>query len=166
MAYFCRGSAYRVKGEYENAIADYTEAIRVDTTFAIAYLNRGRVYAEIGDYDRAITNYTEAIRLDPEYGATYWDRGSAYRAKGKLSSAQRDFAHAKKLGYEGSVEYERLPEATRREAEEARPESESEGTKVAAAWRTLRLGMSPAQVERLLGRPSGVETYPLLGQMT
>src|SRR5262245_38825650 len=49
-----RAVAYNNKGEYDRAIADATEAIRLDPKHATAYYNRGLAYSIGGDYDRAI----------------------------------------------------------------------------------------------------------------
>ena len=73
--------AYDEKGEYDRAIADYTEAIRIKPDYAEAYRNRGVAYAEKGEYDRAIADYTEAIRLKPDYAEAYYNRGIAYARK-------------------------------------------------------------------------------------
>ena len=56
---FKRGISYAKKGDYDKAIADYTEAIRLDPKDAAAYYNRGTSYAHKGDYDKAIADYTE-----------------------------------------------------------------------------------------------------------
>ena len=45
-AYINRGHAYINKGDYDRAIADYTEAIRLDPKYAIAYGNRGKAYRQ------------------------------------------------------------------------------------------------------------------------
>src|SRR5262249_1166922 len=45
-AYFKRGSAYRAKEDYDRAIMDYTEAIRLDPNSASAYNNRGLAYQD------------------------------------------------------------------------------------------------------------------------
>lgn len=55
---------YREKGDYDRAIADFDEAIRLDPKYAHAYENRAKAYASKGDYDRANTDRNEAIRLD------------------------------------------------------------------------------------------------------
>jgi tetratricopeptide (TPR) repeat protein len=67
-AYYNRGCTYYMKGDYDKAIANYNEAIRINpaTAEAHVYYNRGRVYY-FGkkDYDKAIADYTEAIQPDP-----------------------------------------------------------------------------------------------------
>jgi tetratricopeptide (TPR) repeat protein len=53
-------------GDYDKAIACYTEAIKRYPKFALAYLCRGDAYAAKGDLDRAFQDYDEAVRLDPD----------------------------------------------------------------------------------------------------
>ncbi len=95
-----RARAHLVAGDYDSAIADYTQAIRLDPTDASAYYGRGLAYFFTGDYDSAIADYTEAIRLDPKNAMAYYDRGLAYRLKGQRAAAERDYAQAKRLGYD------------------------------------------------------------------
>src|ERR1700730_4847024 len=58
-----RGDAHYGKGDYDRAVADYSEAIRLDPKHAFAYIGRGLSYRMKGDYDRAIADHSEAIRL-------------------------------------------------------------------------------------------------------
>ena len=74
VAYNNRGIAYATKGDLDRAIADFSEAIRLDPKDAHAYNNRGSAYENKGDHDRAITDYDEAIRLDPKYALAYNNR--------------------------------------------------------------------------------------------
>ena len=71
VAYDHRGRAYFNKQEYDKAIEDYTEAIRLDPRYAVAYCGRGDTYRKKKEYDKAIEDYTEAIRLDPRYEFLY-----------------------------------------------------------------------------------------------
>jgi tetratricopeptide (TPR) repeat protein len=74
--YYNRGNAYKnqkLQGvgpemwrDYDRAIADYSQAIRLDPKYAVAYINRGISYEAKGDNDRAIADYDQAIRLDPK----------------------------------------------------------------------------------------------------
>jgi tetratricopeptide (TPR) repeat protein len=93
-AYFNSGYAYGEKGDYDRAIADYTQAIRIDPNHAKAYNNRGAAYADKRDNDRAIADYTQAIRIDPNYALAYNNRGNAYGAKGDNDRAIADYTQA------------------------------------------------------------------------
>jgi len=89
VAYYNRGNAHADKGDldravadYSNrAIADYTEAIRLNPKNANHYSYRPGAYEAKGDFDGAIADYTEAIRLDPKNANLYIYRGNAYKAR-------------------------------------------------------------------------------------
>ena len=61
----------RRKGDYDKAIADYSEAIRIDPQNARAYYGRAYACGKKREFDKAIADYTEAIRLDPKYADAY-----------------------------------------------------------------------------------------------
>ena len=95
--YWERGLAYENKGEHDRAIADFTEAIRLDPKYDIEYYGRGLAYENKGDYDKAIPDYTEAIRLDPKDARAYWGRGVAYGKKDEIDKAITDLTEAIRL---------------------------------------------------------------------
>jgi tetratricopeptide (TPR) repeat protein len=82
------------RGRYDRAIADYTEAIRLDPKFARAYVNRAIAYNAKGDRDTAIADSDEALRLDPRSAAAYNERGAAHSAKGDPGRAIADYTRA------------------------------------------------------------------------
>jgi tetratricopeptide (TPR) repeat protein len=96
-AYFNSGNANKNKGLYDQAIADYTQAIRLDPNYAAVYNNRGNAYDDKGDNDRAIADYTQAIRLDPNYASAYYGRGNAYYMKKDYDRAIADYTQAIRL---------------------------------------------------------------------
>jgi tetratricopeptide (TPR) repeat protein len=79
------------KKDYDKAIADYTQAIRIDPQFATAYSNRGSAYGMNGDYDKAIADYNKAMELNPGIMYLYNNRGAAYFDKGDHDRAMADF---------------------------------------------------------------------------
>ena len=56
IAYLNRGNAYFNKGDHDRAIADYTEAIRLDPKYANAYGRSRQQPTGKGDHDRAIAD--------------------------------------------------------------------------------------------------------------
>ena len=87
------------RGDRDKAIADYTEAVRLDPEYAVAYCNRGLAYSKKGDHDEAIADFTAAIRINPNDGYTFYVRGYSYWQTGDKAKADADFAQAEQLGY-------------------------------------------------------------------
>ena len=79
-AYYLHGNAYKDKGQYDLAIADYTEAIRLSPGFVDAYMNRGFCYGMQGEYNLAVSDFTKAITLNPYSPGAYYNRGSRIRS--------------------------------------------------------------------------------------
>src|ERR1700730_6090455 len=87
-----RGFAYKLKGDYDRALQDYDQAIRLNHDNANAYNNRGIIYKIKGEYDRAIEEYSQAIWLsNNDYPAAFFNRAKAYFAKGQYDRALADF---------------------------------------------------------------------------
>jgi cytochrome c-type biogenesis protein CcmH/NrfG len=89
-----RGLKALSKGDYDLAIADYSEAIRLKPGFVEAYINRGYAYGQQRDYDKAIADYNEAVRLKPDFWAAYINRANAYNHKGDWDRALADYNEA------------------------------------------------------------------------
>ena len=65
-AYCGRGAGYHKKGEYDKAVADYNEAIRLDPKDGQAYYGRGLAYEEKGDKTNAEKDFAQAKQLGYE----------------------------------------------------------------------------------------------------
>jgi tetratricopeptide (TPR) repeat protein len=85
------------KREYDNALGDYNEAIRLNPTNAPGYLNRGNLRGDNKEFDKAISDYNEAIRLDPSYANAYNGRGWAWWNKKEYDKAIADYNEAIRL---------------------------------------------------------------------
>lgn len=92
-----RGAVYYGKKDYNRAIADFSEAIRIDPDFTNAFHNRGLAYYDKNDYDHAIADYSEVIRLNPKDASAHRDRGLAYSNKNDFDRAIADFSEAIRL---------------------------------------------------------------------
>ncbi len=96
-AYINRGFEKLRNRDVAGAIADYTEAIRLDPKSARAYDNRGVAKVHQGDLAGAVADYTEAIHLDPNRTATYCNRGVAKGRQGDSAGAIVDYTEAIRL---------------------------------------------------------------------
>jgi Flp pilus assembly protein TadD len=101
-AFFTSGNANLKRGLFIQAIAEYTQTLRLDPTFGPAYYNRGIAYDRKGNFVRAIADYTQAIRLypkkvDPAYVDFYSKRGIAYYHKGDWTRAIEDWTQVTRI---------------------------------------------------------------------
>jgi tetratricopeptide (TPR) repeat protein len=69
---YLRGRLYLQLRDYDNAVKDFSEQIRLDFKKAVAYALRGRARQKKGDVDLAIADLSEALRLDPEHEQFEW----------------------------------------------------------------------------------------------
>lgn len=96
-AYISRGIAYYRTGEYDRAIADFSESLKLDPEDAYARNLRGAAHNESGQYKRAIPDLDEAIRLNANYADAYHNRGIAYGELGDYDRAITEFNEALRL---------------------------------------------------------------------
>lgn len=85
--YFNRGCEYRAKEEYDTAIADFNQALKLDPNMTQAYNNRAVALYDKGEYDTAIADYNAALRLDPKHANSVYGLGNAYKSKGEYDKA-------------------------------------------------------------------------------
>jgi tetratricopeptide (TPR) repeat protein len=76
-AFQFRGEAYFKKNEYDKAIADFGEAIKLKFKLDQQLFRRGYAYAQKKDYRRAIADYSRAIKLNDKVADYYLERGRA-----------------------------------------------------------------------------------------
>jgi tetratricopeptide (TPR) repeat protein len=89
-----RGNKYYDRGEYDRAIENYTQAIRLNPMSAYAYNRRGDAYTRKGDYNNAIEDYTQAVTHDPDDADGYNGRGNAYIGIDEYDLAIADLTQA------------------------------------------------------------------------
>src|SRR5258708_24740674 len=95
--YVSRGAVFEKKGDSDRAIADFSEAIRINPRSADAFFIRANAYSRAGDFDRASADYNETIRIDPNHAKSYDGRGFAYYRKGEYDRTIADENEALRL---------------------------------------------------------------------
>ena len=96
-AAYNRGVAALNQGNYDLAIREFTEAIRLLPNADGPYLNRGISYFEKSDLDAAISDFTQSIRLYANNPEAYYWRGRSYYEKADYDRAITDLTQAIRL---------------------------------------------------------------------
>jgi tetratricopeptide (TPR) repeat protein len=96
-AYFNRATLLNRAGKPDEAIQDFTEALRHDPKYADAYSDRGVAFLEKGLFELAIDDLTEAIRLAPHAHEAICRRARAWLAAGSHAKAIEDARMAFRL---------------------------------------------------------------------
>ncbi len=90
-----RAASLDALGHTDRALADYSEAIRIDPKGSLAFLGRGVLLASRKrSYDRAIEDFSRAIELEPGHADAYIARGNAYSQIGDNGRAIADLDKA------------------------------------------------------------------------
>lgn len=92
--YSWRADAYIHKGQFDKAMSDANESIRLNPYYFGGYLERGIIYRRTGSLDKAISDYDTTIRLNPNFARVYYDRAIAYALKGDYDRAIHDGTEA------------------------------------------------------------------------
>jgi membrane protease YdiL (CAAX protease family)/Flp pilus assembly protein TadD len=92
-----RGNRHLDQGEFDDAIADYTEAIRLAPKDAVAYANRGLALLKKGQHAEALPDLNRAIDLDPRMANAYLSRGVVWHQLGRHDEALADYDRTLRL---------------------------------------------------------------------
>lgn len=85
------GDKHHQKGEYLEAVEQYTLEISADPTNHILYSKRSATQAKLQDFEAALSDADEVIRLQPAYAKGYSRKGTALQSLGRLIEAKSAF---------------------------------------------------------------------------
>jgi tetratricopeptide (TPR) repeat protein len=103
--WFYRGVKKGDEQDWQGAIADFSEAIRLNPNLIEAYNDRGTAYSILGENAKAIADFNEAIRLKPNDPEAYYNRGVTYRELKDYPNAIADFSQSIRLSPKDAVSY-------------------------------------------------------------
>jgi tetratricopeptide (TPR) repeat protein len=92
-----RGYAAANEQRFEDAISEYSEALKWNSQDAGIYEQRAAVEMKINDYDKALADYSEGIKLKPNETRYYLYRSYIYETKGDVKSSMADTEKVLKL---------------------------------------------------------------------
>jgi len=90
-AYLFRGAAYEAQGEYALAEADYSNAIKLDTSSSFSYFVRSTFYSNTKQYDKELADISKQIEISPNC-LSYDRRGQILKLFGRYEDALSDFS--------------------------------------------------------------------------
>lgn len=93
------------KEQYQAAINNYNQALKLNCKDAETYYKRGFAHYHLEDYDKAIADYAQAIQINPYYGKVYTKIALARYHLGDYEGAIADYTQAIKMNPNDAVAY-------------------------------------------------------------
>jgi tetratricopeptide (TPR) repeat protein len=93
--YNVKAGNYRLEdGQYEEAVKDFSEALKKNPENALAHLGLAITYIQMNKSAEALVELNRTIELAPEMAATYANRGVLYDRWGEYEKALADYRKA------------------------------------------------------------------------
>jgi tetratricopeptide (TPR) repeat protein len=108
------GIVLRAQGRLDEAIANYTEAIRLGPESAEAHFNLANALKEHGHCDEAVESYERAIMLKPDFAEAHYNMANALLTTGRQNEAMSNYKRAIQLKPDYAKAYNNLGLALRK----------------------------------------------------
>jgi tetratricopeptide (TPR) repeat protein len=92
-----RGQLKAEAGHDKEAILDFDDAIRADSSCWRAVHNRGVLLAQAAQFEKAFDDFSRTIHLNPQYAKAYSNRAALFMVANNLIAAQQDYQRAIEL---------------------------------------------------------------------
>jgi tetratricopeptide (TPR) repeat protein len=85
------------KGQVDEAIAEYREAIHLEPMYLLAHNDLGKALSDQGRLDEAIAELREALRINKDYATAHYNLGNALLANGRPDQAIAEYREALRI---------------------------------------------------------------------
>jgi tetratricopeptide (TPR) repeat protein len=85
--HYDNGVQFAMKGQFQEAIAEYRKSIEYNPDSAAAHSNLGFALFDSGEIEEAIVEQTRAIEIKPKYSNAYYGLAMAYEKNGNKTEA-------------------------------------------------------------------------------
>ncbi len=79
-----RAIVWHEMGQFEEAQAEYQQALALRPDYPLAYYNQGNLWRDGQRFDEALASYQKATELDPTYADAYWVPALVWLLQGQL----------------------------------------------------------------------------------
>ena len=86
-----RGATYEKVGDFERALRDHNESVRLSPTIPWTFSMRGSYFYNRHEYDKALSDFNQALALDPRFTDALLNRGGLFLLRGDTAHARTDF---------------------------------------------------------------------------
>jgi lipoprotein NlpI len=89
-ALYQRGVGYVAKGDYQDAVRDFTQALKFAPDSSDALYNRGGAYSKLGLWDDALADFNALLKIVPNDPNTFYARAWVQAQRGEDEAAIAD----------------------------------------------------------------------------
>ena len=91
VAYYNLGTALATRGQLDEALDDFREALQIRPDYAEPHNNLGIILVMRGNLEEAIQHFHEALRFRPNYADAHLNLGFALVSQGKFDEANQQY---------------------------------------------------------------------------
>ncbi len=95
--HFSRGICYSSAGQFDSAIGQYLQVVKLNPKFAKAYYNLGYALVKQGKFDEAAGSFRQTIQLLPNHVEAYYNLGFVLQSQGKFDEAINSYYQTLKM---------------------------------------------------------------------
>lgn len=96
--FYNRGSTYLRDKRYEDAIADFSQTIQLNSKVSQAYYNRALAFYALEKYPEAMFDLDRALSLNKEGASIQYARGLVFERRGCIGAATHAYSESMALG--------------------------------------------------------------------
>ncbi|MEJ2587951.1 MAG: tetratricopeptide repeat protein [Deltaproteobacteria bacterium] len=97
MGYDLLGTDFAQKGEWNHAIQNFVQALKIKPDYPKAHSNLANVLYELGKVDQAFEHFETALKIDPNAVEVHYNYGTALAEQGKIDQAIDHYIKAIRL---------------------------------------------------------------------
>ena len=88
------GEAHDKMGNYDQAIGEFKEALKINPQYFFGLNNLGNIYGKQGKYEEAISYFQKALHQKSDYSPAHYNIARAYHLVGKKQEAAESYRKA------------------------------------------------------------------------
>ncbi len=108
LAHYNLGAVLLRRGQLDEAMTHYQQALEIRPNYVEAYINLGIVLSSQGRFDQAMVQYGKALKIKPDSADAHTNLGAVLAAQGRLDEAAQHYRQALKADPDCAEAYNNL----------------------------------------------------------